>query len=264
MWNVEAEDILISLVREKPVLFQASQGKHKDRICIENIFKEISYAMTVMCPHFGAHSCEEQWKKLRETYCRHKRSLKKPSGAKGGEIKPIAWPHFLAIDAFCSDQLKFRKPRAGITNYVQASSGSSNIDEIATVSLSPEAEEASQNSSKKIDTDEASQASPNFVSGHKKRRKSCDPADLDAQISSVSHKIGDLVDVIGQQKSKKEQPADWVSMALAEDLKKLPTDLRVKAQAEMFGVLAKYTEMAVNRVSVQENVVKSFNFHDYC
>ncbi|KAK2722505.1 uncharacterized protein LOC136035092 isoform X1 [Artemia franciscana] len=211
-----------------------------------------------------AHSCEEQWKKLRETYCHHKQSLKKPSGAKGGEIKPIAWPHFLAIDAFCSDQLKFRKPRAGITNYVQASIGSSNIDEIATVNLSPEAEEASQNSSKKIDTDEASQASPNFVSGHKKRRKSCDPADLDAQISSVSHKIGDLVDVIGQQKSKKEQPADWVSMALAEDLKKLPIDLRVKAQAEMFGVLAKYTEMAVNRVSVQENVVKSFNFHDYC
>ena len=107
-----------------------------------------------------AHSCEEQWQKLRETYCRHKQNLKKPSGAKGGEIKPIAWPHFFAIDAFCSDQLKFRKPRAGITNYVQASSGSSNI---ATVSLSPEAEEASQNSSKKIDTNEASQASPNFV-----------------------------------------------------------------------------------------------------
>ncbi|KAK2702496.1 hypothetical protein QYM36_018896 [Artemia franciscana] len=211
-----------------------------------------------------AHPCEEQWKKLRETYCRHKRSLKKPSGAKGGEITPIAWPHFLAIDAFCSDQLKFRKPRAGMTNYVQASSGSGKIDEIATVSPSLEAEEASQNSTKEIDTDEASQASPNFVSGHKKGRKSCDPADLDAQISSVSHKIGDLVDVIGQQKSKKEQPVCWVSMALAEDLKKLPIDLRVKTQAEMFGVLAKYTEMALNRVSVQENIVKTFNFHDYC
>ena len=103
-----------------------------------------------------------------------------------------------------------------------------------------------------------------FSSGYKKRRKSCDPADLDAQISSVSHKIGDLVDVIGQQKSKKEQPADWVSVALAEDLKRLPIDLSVKAQAEMFGVLAKYTKIAINGVSVQENIVKPFNFHDYC
>ena len=34
-------------------LIQASQGKHKDIICIENIFKEISYAVTVMCPQFG-------------------------------------------------------------------------------------------------------------------------------------------------------------------------------------------------------------------
>ncbi|KAK2723842.1 hypothetical protein QYM36_002257 [Artemia franciscana] len=111
-----------------------------------------------------AHLCEEQWKKLRETYCPHKRSLKKPSGAKGGEIKPIAWPHFLAIDAFCSDQLKFHQPRAGMTNYVQASSGSGNIqnkDKIATVSLSLEAEEASHNSSKETDADEASQAGPN-------------------------------------------------------------------------------------------------------
>ena len=53
MWSIEAEDMLISLVQEKPVIYQASQGKHKDRICIENIFKEISYAMNVMCPQFG-------------------------------------------------------------------------------------------------------------------------------------------------------------------------------------------------------------------
>ena len=81
-----------------------------------------------------------------------------------GEIKPIAWPYFLAIDAFCSDQLKFHEPRAGMTNYVQASTGSGNIqnkDKIATVSLSLEAEEPSQNSSKETDADEASQAGPN-------------------------------------------------------------------------------------------------------
>ena len=53
MWNIEAEDMLISLVQEKPVIYQASQGKHKDRICIENIFKEISYAMNFICPQFG-------------------------------------------------------------------------------------------------------------------------------------------------------------------------------------------------------------------
>jgi len=53
----------------------------------------------------------------------------------------------------------------------------------------------------------------------------------------VSNKNGDLVDAIGRQKSKKEQPANWFSMALAEDLKRLPIDLRVKSQAEMFELL---------------------------
>ncbi|XP_065571551.1 uncharacterized protein LOC136034346 [Artemia franciscana] len=51
-----------------------------------------------------------------------------------------------------------------MTNYVQASTGSGNIqnkDKIATVSLSLEAEEPSQNSSKETDADEASQAGPN-------------------------------------------------------------------------------------------------------
>ena len=80
----------------------------------------------------------------------------------------------------------------------------------------------------------------------------------------MSNKDRDLADAIGQKKSKKEQPMNWVSMAFDEDLKRLPIDLRVKAQAEMFGMLAKYTEMAINRVPVQEDIVKTFSFHDYC
>ena len=60
-------------------------------------------------------------------------------------MKPVTWPHFLSNDACCSDQVKFRQPRAGMTNYTQASSGSDNIqskEQIATVSLSLEAEDS--------------------------------------------------------------------------------------------------------------------------
>ena len=52
MWNIEAEDLLISLVRNKPLIYSSSQGEHKDRICVENAFKEIS---EVMCQELGPH-----------------------------------------------------------------------------------------------------------------------------------------------------------------------------------------------------------------
>ncbi|KAK2724720.1 hypothetical protein QYM36_001270 [Artemia franciscana] len=93
-----------------------------------------------------AHSCDEQGEKLRETYYHHKRTLKKPRGA----------------------IVKFRQPRAGMTNHIQASSGSDNIqsqDHIAMVSLSLEAEDSPaeevwQKSSKETDAEKASQLGP--------------------------------------------------------------------------------------------------------
>ena len=54
MWNIEAEDLLISLVRNKPLIYSSSQREHKDRIYVENAFKEMS---EVMCQELGPHFC---------------------------------------------------------------------------------------------------------------------------------------------------------------------------------------------------------------
>lgn len=104
----EGDELLISLVKNYPHLYDKQSKNDKDQLMKNNSWKEIAEIMNmagklplnyifvqiISCLfYFLVSECQNRWIRLREKYAREKKKITCiPSGAEGGY--KIQWPYF--------------------------------------------------------------------------------------------------------------------------------------------------------------------------